>query len=790
MIKRPFVFLFLAFVFGCVLTKCSVTVAILSISLAMGSILLILFAFRVPNRYVNRLDQFLLLLPILMFLGFVLMSRQQAENPMSLEFDQKAKGSATGTIERIVQKGENTTLYLKNSTIQLSKNSRSYPSKKIIIYTKKTEAYKIGNVIQVYGEVRKFSPATNPGQFDEALYYRINGIDYKIYETSTTLLSDRVQMLPQTLYSIRIRLVQAYTKILDEKNAGTVSAMLLGDKSMLEQETKDLYQENGITHILAISGFHVALIGLGVYKLLCMTGCGMIPASFIGMFFVYCYGLLTDFSVSTSRAVMMLVVFLFGNVIGKTYDMISATACSALLILLFCPMELFDPGFLLSYGAILAIAYLVPIGKQMAQAHAPDWYENKSVRLVYESILVCGCIQLVTTPLLLYYFYEFPPYSIIVNLLILPPMALLTWLTIVGGICGVLSEVIGRFLIGGAYYILELYEGICRIFAGIPGHMLIIGRPSLVQIFMYYFILVIFIVRARKNESRRNLLLLLLLFILFLRPDMKEMSVTFLDVSQGDCIVIQIPGHHTYLVDGGSSDVSKVGMYRIIPYLKSQGIQRIDAVFLTHADADHTNGIEELLAGGDILVSNLVLPDIAEYQEEFADLIALAKEGGVKVKTIAKGEAVQNGTMELHCLAPESGYEAESSNGNSMVLCLSYHECTFLLAGDLEGEEEQRLLETNNKVRTRTGELCLEDVDVLKVAHHGSKNSSTEKFLAAVSPDIAVISAGKGNRYGHPHMETLDRIEQEGSMVLSTILCGAITCKCDGIHVKVYSAKY
>lgn len=811
MIKRPFVVMLLSFIMGSLLTKFKVPVALGVISILLVFLIFILYVFKISNRYVNTLDKFLILLPLFMYFGFVLMSRQQVENPMDTNFDEKIMGNITGTVYMIIDKGGSTVVYLKNNQIKLSKNSALFLSDQLILYSKNAKQLKIGNQIKVYGEIHKFKSGSNPGQFDEAFYYKTKHIDYKVYEKNMQIVNLKDNWLQQGLYEIKLKLVTVYSSILNDKNAGIVAAMLLGEKSLLDEDIKDLYQQNGITHILAISGFHVSLIGLTFYKILIRIGLSQLISTIIATFTIYCYGLLTNFSVSTNRAVVMLIVGLFANVIGRTYDLLSATALSALLILIQNPMEIYDAGFLLSFGAVLGIGIIFPIFQKITNDIIDDISKkNKDVfvnasknykedikskieiidrkgckellKIVIHSISLCLSVNLFTLPILLYFFYELPIYSLIVNLLIIPPMALLTYLMILGGIAGCCHYYLGAFFIGGAHYILELYEKMCKFFQTLPGHMLIIGKPLIYQVIIYYIILFSFVFIMKRYEKKRFLAILLFLFIIFIHKQPEGLSVTFLDVSQGDGIFIRSMRGTTYLIDGGSSDVSKLGKYRLKPFLKASGVSTINYAFVTHADTDHISGLKELLVEGNgIKVEHLVLPNTSLKDEAYEELMNLANTNHTKILYLEKGDVLTDGDLTFTCLHPTLEYEPISRNAYSMVLSLEYKYFKTLFVGDIEEDGERLILNAKNQ----EGNNMLLDYDVLKVAHHGSKYSTSEDFLDLIQPEIAIISCGEDNSYGHPHDELLKRLYNIDCQIKITYEGGAISLKTDGKRLMV-----
>ena len=250
-----------------------------------------------------------------------------------------------------------------------------------------------------------------------------------------------------------------------------------------------------------------------------------------------------------------------------------------------------------------------------------------------------------------------------------------------------------------------------------------------------------------------------------------KLMTTILDVGQGDGIFIKGPDGGTYLIDGGSSDVKKIGQYRIEPFLKSQGVSRLDYVIVTHGDSDHMNGIEELIDRKKIgvTIDTLVLPVQEVWGEEFVALSERAKKEGIRVVVIAPGQEIMEEELTLTCLQPSEAEEGlETGNETSMVMAVSYGEYDMLLTGDVEGKGEEELTDLlKHKYKNCSWE-------VLKVAHHGSKNSSSKEFLDGVTPRYAIISAGQKNRYGHPHQETIARLEEAECKIKSTQETGAV----------------
>ncbi|MDF2871992.1 MAG: putative rane protein [Anaerocolumna sp.] len=766
-----------------------------------------LFQKKAPKqRFYNY--YFLLLLPFLFVTGYLLMNHQIKVPPGDNRFTIKTNAVAEGVISLVEENDNYTRITLKNSKLELEDNN--YTNLKLLVYAEEGKPYIIGNKVYVTGTVIKFTKASNPGQFNEYLYYKSKKYDYKFYADSAVITDTRTSSYYQTLYTIRKQLTGIYYKLLPEKNAGVLTAMMLGDTSYLEEDIKELYRENGISHILAISGLHISLLGLTLYKIFRKLHMPLFLATAITLFFLYSYGILTGFSVSTNRAVVMMTVYMAAVLAGRTYDLLSGTAASALIILLRSPLDITSAGFLLSFGAVIGIGTVYPAlskallkeKKNEQKRISPNMKmsSRESLKRIYEETMVylwnniliqtllsSLSAQLILLPVLLWFFYEIPVYSPLVNLLIIPVSSLLTILAFLAVLIGCVSIPAGVFLMGGVNYILVFYEAVCRLGANLPGKSILTGRPGILTIASFLILLILF-TRCNKQKGRRiSLFLMIPMLLIFIPHPVNNLQVTFLDVGQGDGIVMQLPGKTTLMIDGGSSSVKKLSKYRLEPFLKYKGIRIIDYAIVTHGDADHYSGVLEFLEEdykGSVRIKNLLLPGVDLKDETYTNLIKKARALGVRVSVLNTGDALSLEDVSIKCLWPGNDFESGTDkNSHSIVLSLKYGEFDMLLTGDLEGEGEERIIEQI----TQSGSMvtALNGYEVLKVAHHGSKYSTSSEFLKAVSPLYSIISCGIDNSYGHPHEETVTRLLESGSQILKTTESGAVTIITDGKSMKM-----
>ncbi len=269
-----------------------------------------------------------------------------------------------------------------------------------------------------------------------------------------------------------------------------------------------------------------------------------------------------------------------------------------------------------------------------------------------------------------------------------------------------------------------------------------------------------------------TVLLLIIMIGLLSFSGHDKLRITLIDVSQGDGIFIRTASQTNFLIDGGSSDVDQAGTYRMVPFLKASGIGRIDYIIITHMDYDHVSGIMELIdpqSSFGIKVKHVIIPYIYEKEKEFEEIITLAEASAIPIIYMKAGDVLKEKEFSLTCLHPKQNYQWEDSNEYSTVLSLNYKEFDMLLTGDVEGKGEEAVMKEIKHT-----------YEVLKVAHHGSRNSTPERLLELMKPDIALISCGRDNQYGHPHEELLERLEKYHVTCLSTSEWGAITVETDG----------
>lgn len=624
----------------------------------------------------------------------------------------------------------------------------------------------IGSLVQISGEISTFRIPDNPGEFDAPLYYKIKGIDLKMYNSKVKAASERYDVLSENLFRIRMHLCNVLDRSFRSGYRGIAKAILLGESSELDDDTKELYQRNGMLHILCISGLHISILGMGLFKLLKKMNIpdGMNTA--VCILLMILYGSMIGMGTSVVRAILMFAMRLVAKLLKRTYDLLTASCVGIFLILFEQPLYMYHSGFLLSFLSVVALGAFRPL---FPEKICKVDFMNKRADSFFSTLTV----WLVTLPVYGRFYHEVSLSGLLLNVFILPFVSVV--LVLVIGVCilGVFNLSFGVVAARACEVILWAFESVFEGFDIISGTTLIIGHMSLFKCFVYYVGLVILLFLAEKIKKKHLYLGLLVLCAFLILRFPKPLTITCLSVGQGDSAVIEYKDF-VCVIDDGSSSEKEVTKYTVLPFLKYRGIREIDYLFLTHADSDHINGVEELLSQSrlGIRVKRIVVTDAGDL-DAYGEIPEMATALKIPIYEMKQGDFVSYKELQFKCLGPTEKNLAnagESSNETSLVLLLEKDDFSMLFTGDTEGKGE-------NDVLNRLRNMGIKNVTALKVAHHGSKNSTSDEFLGWVIPQISIISCGENNSYGHPHKETLQRLEKAESTVFVTKDCGAVTLR-------------
>lgn len=557
-----------------------------------------------------------------------------------------------------------------------------------------------------------------------------------------------------------------------------VKAIITGERAEISQNLTDIFQDAGVIHILAISGLHVGIITAGLFLLL-----NLIPPNILKDEFKYIiiiilmlgYAAITGFRPSVSRATLMFAILLMARYFNRPYHIYNSIYVAALILLLWQPLYLYDAGFLLSFLVTFVIVAFAPIIEERL-SFLPGYLR----KLVSVSLAA----WLGVAPLTAYFFYKISFISILANIVIIPFIGIILILALSSIFISFLFLPIARLIVIFTNTLIEILVTIGHRLSLLPFAYKYVAKPEIFFIIIYYFIVLI-VFYSINSWSKYNILekkyrfwvivaasFILLVGNMIFPPPL--LAVHFLNVGQGDCIFIQTPQEQNILIDGGGTPYSDfdVGKNTVIPYLRREGINQIDVMFLTHPDIDHLEGLLPVL---DEMKVNLVVDSGLECQDNsYLDFKSLIREKrSMSYYQTKAGDTIKiNPDLEFVILNPVKtsvNWDESDFNNNSIVLKLHYKNAKFLFTGDIEKNAEVSLLASSYLLKS----------DILKVAHHGSNSSTGEPFLNSVEPEIAVISVGL-NDFGHPHPDVVKRLKAKCKKVFRTDLNGTIIIKTDG----------
>lgn len=613
-------------------------------------------------------------------------------------------------------------------------------SQNLRVFTKEKDINPMGKV-WCSGELLTLNTLRNPGGFDGERWNYLQGLGGRLRKAKVVVVSEEGSLLDE-LAVFNLCLRELILEVAPNESGALLCGMLLGGSIGLSDEVREVFAANGLAHLLSVSGTHFAL--LAGFLLLVLRPFPVKVRKVVVFALLCAYALLCGLKPPIVRALCMSAVLLFGGSGAARGNLLCITGMA---LLCFRPAWLLDVGFQLSFGAVAGLIWLYPKLKGYCCHYLPA--------ILGEAIAVTMAAQLAVLPLLVTYFHQFSLISVVSNILLVPVLELGTILTMIGIACDFVLPCSEMF-INLAAWLVEQVLVQAKLLASLPFSTVVVGCLPLFCAALYYFGIAIWVdlpcLQFLHNRERKLFIGVVgaLLFGTVLWKHFAPISFTayFLDVGQGDCAVIHTQERKVIVIDTGGLKNYDTGSRVLVPFLRSLGESKVDALLLSHYDYDHSGGVEALARN--IQIESIILPSADTSSEVEAAL--LRNEKFTFVERASVGRKYEFG---------ETVIEIVDVNEVSTVASMKYGNHSLLFTGDTNVSRENLLKH-------------LDQYDVLKVAHHGSKHSSSLKFLEQVRPKVAVISVGVGNSYGHPHAETLQRLASVGSTVLRTDELGAI----------------
>ena len=748
-----------------------------------------------------------------------------------------------------------TALEKKNSSL---KNEEKYQKRndlhfqKLILYLPKESTGEgfmplplPGQICSVKGHFLELSPATNEGEFSLPSYYKGEGISGVFQAKTIELVRGESSPFAKELFTLKQSLGNRIDALFPEETAGFLKSLFLGERSGITLSEKSLYQSAGISHILAISGLHLSLLGGFFYRLLRKIKLSSLLSSLITSFFLFSYFLFTGSSHSAFRALFMLFLRFAAIQLGKGKDLLSQLSFALLFLLWLNPLSLYSIGMQCSFFTLFVFFLLeerpgkaVRKKKEKALSKickklALGFSKHPSLLLKFPAYLskLIPCLlstlphrlqgsflfYLALLPLFSLTQFSFPLYAPLLNLLLLP---LLPFFFLLGAVSILLSYLpeqdflLLRLFSFSSRFLLNLLFQIFHLFMekslALPFSQILLGKMQALSVIFYFlFLYLLFFFPKAKSLSLLLSLGFLLSLPLYLPKPPKELEIAALDVGQGDGFVLR-KGALVFTIDNGSTSKNLFPEQIFFPYCKAKRIQHIDYALLTHCDRDHISGIQALLEKNpSISLSHLILPASALQDHRYDLLKRLAYNHGADVSYWQKGDELvfseqgiclsakktawaenpstskkrgpdtKGHQLHIRCFYPNDSTYIEEANAHSIGCLLEYGHFRMLFTGDMPKESEEALLE--NCRETEASPI----VDVLKLAHHGSKTSSCPSFLSETRAKFALFSYGKKNRYGHPHKSTVENCKKYRLFPLETAKLGEILIKTNGEQFEI-----
>ncbi|PAP78641.1 DNA internalization-related competence protein ComEC/Rec2 [Rubrivirga marina] len=646
-----------------------------------------------------------------------------------------------------------------------------------------------GDRVRLTGRLERLPRRRNPAQFDYGAYLRRQGVGAMLTvesEADAAFLAPSRQPTDRIANGVRVHIETALARhVQDAEVRALLRALLLADRSGIEAGTLDAFRETGLMHLLAVSGLHVGLVGLTLYVLLkpLLGRLGVrrrrleAARAIATLAVLAVYVVVAGASVSIVRAFVMVALVIAGRALDRRSDTLNALGIAAFLLLVHRPAALFDVGFQLSFGAVFALVTLTPL---LTSAVPERVRQSKSGTFVVGSIVTSVAATIGTAPALLYHFGRLPIGGLVLNVVAIPltaatlgaglGCALTAWVPPLAATFGALATATGGLLLGTT-------EAGADTLGGIAYDGFLDSASVLIALLLGIAIMALW----RRPVARTRLALAALGCLAigtwtgFATGDGRPaLDAVFLDVGQGDATLLSTPGGRHVLIDAGlKSPYVDEGKRTILPHLERFGIARLDALVLTHADADHVGGARSVLEHAE--VGRLIVNGQDGTTDLWTSVLHVADSLGVPVQAVKAGDTLAvDPAIRLRVLGP--GGPMDSPNDASVVLLAEYGATRWLLTGDAEVAGEAALVR-------RFGEHL--EVDVVKVGHHGSRTSSTPALVrAARQPEFAVVSVARRNRYGLPNEEPIARWTAAGAAVLHTSTEGAVWLRSNGEAVE------
>ena len=757
---------------------------------------IILYIFRKKSKYIKL---FCTKKYIILFLAFLLISFMQI-NYLENQFNKKYK-NIQGTIKVIgtiisnpIEKDNSITYKLK---IEKINNNNSYKNTNLKLYVKKEKnkkTYKYGDKIALIGEFEEPEVQRNTGGFDYKKYLKTQNI-YGIIKANEIKLikKNNVNLMNILINKIANKVEENANALLPREEASILIGILIGNKEYLEEETIQAFQKSNLSHMLAVSGAHASYVVMAIGFIITKTKISKKMGKIITILLLLFFMLLTGKTPSVTRACIMSIYMIMASLFHKRATIISSMSISILFLIIYNPYCVLDIGLQLSYGGtigIIVIYNMLKNGLIMKEKLIPIETKILNTSKIKEILLLSISANIIIIPITLYHFNTLSLTFLISNIFASPLLGIIIILGFISISISFTFFPLAKVISIPLGMVIKIFYKIATNVGNLPFSQIYVPTPKISTIIIYYIIIAITIFyyklnnKSQKRKIEKTILknikkitlkkIFLTIFIISIifslyRQIPKNLNIYFIDVGQGDSTLIVTPRNKTILIDGGGSTDNKaydIGKNTLIPYLLDRGIIKLDYIMISHFDADHATGAIPIL--GKIDVSNIILTKQLEENDIYRQILSISKEKKIRLIYVKEGDVLKIGGIKISIIHPENKLMINNPMNNNSIVCkIEYNSFSMLLTGDIEKEAEELILKKNKDLKA----------DILKIAHHGSKSSTTEVFLRAVNPKIALIGVGKNNNFGHPSNDVIQRLKENGARIYRTDENGEISIR-------------
>ena len=671
--------------------------------------------------------------------------------------DDKSIISATAVVIKGPSEGE------YNYKYTVKARTGKYKNKKFIVYINKKnkKLLEYGDLIEIKGEYSAPEVARNYKGFDYSQYLKTLNI-YGTIKVEESKIINKNQLSPIliSINNIKEKMIDNANRNMPKRTANLLLGILIGERDNIQEDIIESFRTANLSHILAVSGAHTSYIILGITYLISKSKTPKRIGYIITIINLLIFIIITGASYSVVRACIMAIVVIGAKICYRKENFFTSICISLIIILIQNPFAINDIGLKLSF---MGTAGIVIFNKSITNF----FIKLKIKQKIAEALSVTFSAQLMIMPITILNFNTISLTFFISNILASPLLGIIIIFGFISIFISSILNPISKILFLILHIFLELLILVSKVTEKIPGSSILVKTPNILFAIVYYILILFFnyffvikqnptrifhkkIIKIITIKNIKNafkviavVFLIMLLLTRIVRIINPTLKIYFIDVGQGDSTLIVTPKNKKILIDGGEGKTNV-----LFQYLLDRRINKIDYIIISHFDSDHCNGLIEIIEK--MRVENIVMSKQSKESGEYKKILEIIKQKNIKVSSVkAEDKIIIEKNLYTKILNPAEKFEFQDLNNNAIVAKLVYKNFSMLFTGDIEKAEENLAKKYKNELKST----------ILKVAHHGSKTSTSEEFLKYVEPQIALIGVGENNKFGHPNQITIEKLK-------------------------------